>query len=36
MAKKYQNWWGRSGSSKEENNEHIEDEDSLLEYLNHD
>jgi len=35
MAKKYQNWWGRPGRSKEENIEHSEDEDSLIDYLNH-
>ena len=34
MAKKYQNWWGCPGRSKEEADEHGEDEDSMIENLN--
>jgi len=34
MAKKYQNWWGCPGRSKEEADEHREDEDSMIENLN--
>jgi hypothetical protein len=34
MAKKHQNWWGRPSRSKEEADEHREDEDSLIEYMN--
>lgn len=33
--RKYQNWWGRPATSKEEYIEHQEDEESLIDYYNH-
>jgi hypothetical protein len=30
----HQSWWGRPGRSKDEEDEHREDEDSFIDYLN--